>query len=92
MVATMLASSSRDCSVCVWDMSGKLLRKLTHPKPVSGLAFSLDGSKIFSSCWDEKVYIWDTYTGQMVTSCKKNKKTNSNLTQTKYSQINSEST
>jgi WD40 repeat protein len=66
----MLVSASRDCSVAVWEISGKLIRKLQHPKPVSGVCFSVDGNRIFSSCWDDKVYVFDFNNGQMLSACK----------------------
>lgn len=41
---------------------------LKHPKQVNSVAFTPDGRRLLSACHDELLRIWDTASGQLVTS------------------------
>lgn len=41
---------------------------LAHPKQANAVAFSWDGGRILSTCHDGLVRIWDSATGQLITS------------------------
>lgn len=41
---------------------------LPHPKQVNQVAFTPDGRRVLSTCHDGQLRIWDTSTGQLVTS------------------------
>jgi WD40 repeat protein len=41
---------------------------LTHPKQVNAVAFTPDGRRMLTTCTDKLVRVWDTATGQLVTS------------------------
>jgi WD40 repeat protein/serine/threonine protein kinase len=64
-----LASASTGEGVNLWDTQtwGSPLRTfLTHPHPVSALAFSPDGGRLLAEAsFNRKVRIWDTATGEL---------------------------
>lgn len=56
---SLLASSSRDGSIRLWDTdTGQELRVLKHTDEVTSLAFSPDGTLLVSSSLDGTVRIW----------------------------------
>ncbi|KST65546.1 nSTAND1 domain-containing NTPase [Mastigocoleus testarum] len=57
----IIASSSYDSTVKLWNNQGKLIRTLRgHKGPVSGVAFSSDGKTIASTSRDNTVKLWNT--------------------------------
>jgi WD40 repeat protein len=54
---------SNDCFI-YRASSGEKLFVLPHPAPVSYLAWHPDGRRLATACYDFKVRIWDTLTGQ----------------------------
>lgn len=65
---TMLASSSRDGTVRLWDAStGDELRVLAgHTDRVRAVSFSPDGSQVASASWDGTVRVWNVGSGAEV--------------------------
>ncbi|MGB6297512.1 MAG: CHAT domain-containing protein [Rivularia sp. (in: cyanobacteria)] len=56
----IIASTSNDNTVKLWDKNGKLLQTLKgHSGGVIGVAFSPDGKKIASASIDNTVKLWD---------------------------------
>lgn len=47
--------------------SYEVQHELPHPDHVSSAVFTSDARKLVTSCWDGKVRIWDTSTGQLQT-------------------------
>ena len=41
---------------------------LGHDKAVKDVQFSYDGTQFISSAWDKKLKLWDTETGQVITT------------------------
>jgi WD40 repeat protein len=49
----------------VWDVeAGRVVRTLTHPRPVESLAFTADGTKLATACWDANLRVWDLGSGE----------------------------
>ncbi len=60
LATTSLASSN----VEIYEVeSGDLLRTLTHPDVVRGVAWNAEGTRIAAACADFRVYVWDTVSG-----------------------------
>jgi eukaryotic-like serine/threonine-protein kinase len=58
-------SSESDPSVLVVDVqSGEVLRRLSHPEMVRGVAWHPGGRYLACACSDYQIYVWDTLTGQ----------------------------
>ena len=56
----MLASSSIDSSVRIWEIaSGRLLATLKHVGHVYGIAFNPDGTRLATACKDNTIRLWD---------------------------------
>lgn len=56
----VLASSSADYSVKIWDVdSGKTIYTLPHKDIITSFAFNADGSLIATACRDKKIRVWD---------------------------------
>jgi hypothetical protein len=64
----VLASGSRDNTVCLWDTAtGKLLNRCRgHERTVLALAFALDGRHFASASYDGTIRLWQTATGKSV--------------------------
>ena len=62
----ILATSSKDSTVRVWDaVIGELKRELTGQKGrVDSVAFSPDGKTLLSASYARSIYLWDVVTGQ----------------------------
>ncbi len=62
----LLATSSQDNSISIWDMSTRHpISKLSgHTRAVYKVAFSPDGHRLASAGWDSVVRIWDVTTNQ----------------------------
>ncbi|WP_439625012.1 protein kinase domain-containing protein [Gemmata sp.] len=54
--------------IVVWDTeAGVLERKLVgHGRPITGLAYSPDGTRLASASWDRTAVVWDAATGGRV--------------------------
>lgn len=66
----VLASGSKDTTICIWDAGdGTLRQTLTgHKRTVLSLSFSPDGALLASGSVDETVKLWDTASWQAVAS------------------------
>lgn len=64
----MLASGSRDQSICLWDTErAALVRALTgHTHEINTVAFAPDGRMLASGGWDNAVIIWNAQTGETI--------------------------
>lgn len=72
-----LASSGTDCTVQIWECrkpNGHLLQTCQHKEKVRCVAWSPNGRQIATACDDGNVYIWQAFTGILVTTFKKHKK------------------
>ena len=58
----LLATSSPwDRVARIWDVAtGREWRQLEHPDGVSYIAYSPDGKRLVTTCWDGKVRVWDS--------------------------------
>jgi WD40 repeat protein len=65
-----LATGGRDKTVRIWELTSgaKLLRTLSDPSTVYGVAFSPDGKRLASSSADRTAKVWDIATGEMIWS------------------------
>ncbi len=68
----LLASSSKDHSVRIWNVdSGVLLHECAgHSLDVQAVKFSPDGQWMCSTGWEGKVILWDTKTGKQLAAAK----------------------
>ena len=56
----IIASTSADNTIKLWNYEGKLLKTLKgHADAVTGLSFSPDGKRIASASWDRTVKLWN---------------------------------
>ncbi|MEZ4868834.1 MAG: BTAD domain-containing putative transcriptional regulator [Caldilineaceae bacterium] len=60
-----LASSSADCTVCLWDVGHGALRAILrgHRETVYKVVFTPDGEAVVSSSFDGTIKFWDSQTG-----------------------------
>src|SRR5207248_1566890 len=65
---TILASSSRDTTIKLWDArTGKLERTLTdHTRVVFDVTFSPKGDLLASGSWDKTIKLRDARTGKVI--------------------------
>ncbi len=65
---TLLASSSADATVCLWDVAqGRLLAHLRgHRETIYKVAFTPDGQSVVSCSFDGTIRFWDVATGECV--------------------------
>jgi WD40 repeat protein len=49
--------------------TGEVKTTLKHPKEVRGVAFSLDGTRLATACWDKLVRVWDIATATEKVTC-----------------------
>ncbi|MCX6049738.1 MAG: BTAD domain-containing putative transcriptional regulator [Chloroflexi bacterium] len=63
-----LASSSADCTVCLWDVARGALRHVLrgHSETVYKVVFSPDGAAVVSCSFDGTIKFWDSQTGECV--------------------------
>jgi len=66
----MLASSSSDGSIRIWDVeTGEIIHVLqNHYYDVASIAFSPDSKLLASGGWEKKINLWDTSTGSLLKS------------------------
>src|SRR5437773_5729762 len=64
----LLASSSRDKTIKLWDVAtGALIRTLTeHTADVYDVAFSPNGNLLASAGADKTIKLWDAHSGKVV--------------------------
>jgi WD40 repeat protein len=59
-----LAVAGSDCRIRIWDVrTGKEIRSLAHPQPLSGLAVGPE-CRLAAVCMDNSVHVWDGQTGE----------------------------
>ena len=57
----LATSSPWDPVARIWDVAtGREWRQLEHPDGVPSVAYSPDGKRLVTTCWDGKVRVWDT--------------------------------
>lgn len=63
--ATMLASGSDDCTVCLWTVADGALRAILrgHTETIHKVTFSPDGALVLSCSFDGTIKFWDSQTG-----------------------------
>jgi hypothetical protein len=65
----IIATSSKDRTIKIWDFNGTLLRDFTgHRRDVMAVDFSSDGKRIISGSADGTVKEWDIETGTVIRS------------------------
>lgn len=63
----VLASSSFDYSVKIWDVAQKQCKvTLQHKDLITSFCFSYNGSKIATASRDKKIRVWDTRSGELL--------------------------
>lgn len=64
----LLASSSADCTVCLWQVATGTLRAVLrgHREAVYKVAFTPEGTMVVSSSFDGSLKFWDSQTGECV--------------------------
>lgn len=64
----VLASSSFDYSVKIWDLSTKTCKiTLQHKDLITSFAFNYNGTKIATTSRDKKIRVWDVRSGELLT-------------------------
>jgi len=62
---TLIATTSIDQTVRLWDAEGRELRRISIPHNGLGVAFSPDGTLLACGSSGEEIYVWDT-AGQLI--------------------------
>lgn len=55
----VFASAASDSTVLLWNINGDLIIKIPHPRWVSSVDFSPDGTKLLTGCMDGIARLWD---------------------------------
>lgn len=61
--ATLHRNTQHNATAQVWDLAtGACLRSIRHGSTVNACAFSADGSRLVSACYDSSLKVWDVAT------------------------------
>jgi WD40 repeat protein len=66
----IVATGADDGYVCLWNsQNGALINKLFHPASITAISFSPKGEYFAVACCDNNIYIRETESGNILTTC-----------------------
>jgi general transcriptional corepressor TUP1 len=64
--AKFIVTGSGDCTVKIWDYSGRQIHCFTIKDGITSVAFSPDCRTVAASCLDNTVHVWNTTSASMI--------------------------